>query len=257
MHSRPPIAQNPPNPPLATGLAINFNAQAQAQIGLNQQQQYPVRPAMVNIPPPPPLPPPPAMINVAQAQTNVDAANLATAAVIVGSAVGAAFHHENSQPQHGHTQSDHTSHSDSYGGGNHGYATEHHHEQAYGSSVPATHTDNNYAADMTYIDNSNYSVNNTYIDNTEVVNNTVYIENSTAVVADTNYDNTGYAGTATYSGTEVTTNVSVDVDINSAVYTDSSVTAFSMDESINVASNSEFAVSSADYSGDGYGDFEF
>ncbi|KAI8952222.1 hypothetical protein F4801DRAFT_541568 [Xylaria longipes] len=267
MPGRPPIAQNPQ---LAAGVAVNFNAQAQAQVGFNQQYQYPLaRPVMVNIPPPPPLPPPPAIINVgapstqAQAQVNVDAANLANAAVIVGSAVGAAFHHNNSQPQQGHAQSNHTPHSESHNE-SHGYATENHggaYEQAYGSSVPpppATYMDNSYvAADTTYADNSSYSINNTYIDNTEVVNNTIYIDDSTAVVSDMTYNNTGYADAATYSGTEITTDMALDVNVNSAVYTDSSATGFSMDESMNMASSSDFTVASADYSGGGWGDFDF
>ncbi|KAI0490517.1 hypothetical protein F4859DRAFT_11139 [Xylaria cf. heliscus] len=269
MPGRPPIAQNPS---LVAGGAVNFNAQAQAQFGFNQQQQYPlVRPVMVNIPPPPPMPPPPAMINIgapstqAQAQANADAANLATAAGIVNSIVGAAIHHNNSQQQHGHAQPDHTSHSESYGGGNHGHGAENHgvaHEQAYGSSVPpqapATYTDNSYAAtDATYTDNSSYSVNNAYVDNTEVVNNTVYIDNSTTVVADMTYNTTGYADTATFSGTDVTSNMALDINVNSTVYTDSSATGFSMDESIAVTSSNDFAVESTDYSGSGWGDIEF
>lgn len=113
------------------------------------------------------------------------------------------------------------------------------------------------AADTTYIDNSSYSANNTYIDNTEVVNNTIYIDNSTAVVADTTYDNTGYADTAAFNSTEVTTNMAVDIDINSTMYTDNSFTAFSTEETINITASSDLAVDSTDYSGSGWGDFEF
>ncbi|KAI1166351.1 hypothetical protein F5B18DRAFT_648786 [Nemania serpens] len=201
-----------------------------------------------NLPPPPPLPPPPGAIN-AQAQVNIDANVAAATTGVINSAIGAAFRADHSQPQH--PQSD-----------AHGYAAENHagaHEQTYGWSVPpppplpATYPENNYTvADATYMDNSNYSVNNTYVDNTDVVNNTIYVENSTAVYADTTYSNTNYTDTTSYSGTDVTTNIYID----STFYTDGSSAAFSGEQTVEITSSSDFAVSSEDYSGGGWS-FDF
>ncbi|KAI1190310.1 hypothetical protein F5B17DRAFT_96641 [Nemania serpens] len=238
---RPPFAQNPT---LVAGVAVNFSAQAQGQVGFNQQQQYPLaRPMTVgNLPPPPPLPPPPGTIN-AQAQVNIDANVAAAATGVINSAIGAALRPDYSQPQHPQNNS-------------HGYAAENHagaHEQTYGSSVPpppATYPENNYTvADTTYIDNSNYSVNNTYTDNTDVVNNTIYVENSTAVYADMTYSNANYTDTTSYSGGDVTT--------NPMFYTDGNAAAFSGEQSVEITSSSDFAVASEDYSGGGWGDFDF
>ncbi|KAJ8124895.1 hypothetical protein O1611_g8746 [Lasiodiplodia mahajangana] len=133
---------------------------------------------------------------------------------------------------------------------NHGHTVESH-------AGAAAYTDNSYATtNATYVDNSNYSMNNTYIDNTDVVNTTVYIDNST-VVADPGYSNTGYIDTTSYAATDVTTNVVVDVDVNSTVYTDGGATTFSMEETIDVTSTTDVAVASTDYSGSGWGDIEF
>ncbi|KAJ2986866.1 hypothetical protein NUW58_g4827 [Xylaria curta] len=249
---RPPVIQNPA---LAAGVAVNFNAQAQAQASFMQQQQFPPgRPVVVGIPPPPPLPPP--MFNAGPpgpqgpARSDVDPNLAAAAAVVAGSAVAAAFRQDNAQSQQAHGNA----------GGHaqpaHATNAEPHHEQAYGSSIPpqapVAYGDNNYAAADT-----THSVNNTYVENTEVVNNTIYIDNSTSVVTDTTFNSTGYADTTSFGGIDVTASASVDASMNSTFYADSSATTFSMDESMNVASTSGFAMASVDYSGSGYGDFDF
>ncbi|KAI0533952.1 hypothetical protein GGR58DRAFT_84533 [Xylaria digitata] len=276
---RPPVVYNQ-NPALAQQLAaVNIHAQAQAQAGiaqaqanLYQQQQYPiVRPFMVNNMPPPAMINPMAPNAQPQEQPIIDANTAATAAVMIGSAVGAALRPNNSQPQHaygntqGYAPQDHAPHAGSNGAENHGYPAGNHaggYEQPHDSSIPpqapTTYTDNNYTAtDTTYVDNSTYSANNVYIDNTDVVNNTIIIDNSTASAVDTTYSDTSYVDATSFNNTEITTNVNIDVDINSTVYADSGVAAFSVDESLNIASTTDVTVASADYSGNSWGDFSF
>ncbi|KAI1131210.1 hypothetical protein F5Y10DRAFT_234057 [Nemania abortiva] len=251
---RPPAVQS--SPP-AAGVGVNFNAQGQVQVGFTPPQQYPmVRPAMVGTIPPPPPPPPGAVgaeppSSEAKVQVNIDANVVNAAAAVMSSALRP----DHPQAQHaqgsaqGHAQPEHTAHTESHGAENHGSYTGH---------ESATYTDNSYAAaDTTYIDNSNYSNNNTYIDNTDVVNTTVYIDNSTAAVVNPTYGNTGYVDTTSYVGTDVTTNVIVDVDVNQTVYTDTGATTFTVDETIDITSTTDVAAASTDYSGSGWGDIEF
>ncbi|GAW18935.1 hypothetical protein ANO14919_084180 [Xylariales sp. No.14919] len=270
---RPPIVYNQNSAP-TVGVAVNLNAQAQAQASFYQQQQQQqqyalVNPVTVNNSPQPVLVNPGAPNSQAPGQVNIDVNTAATAAIMVGSAIGTALRPDHSQPQHaygnaqGYAQQEHTSHAGSHGAENHGYSAENHagtHEQAHDSSNPppasATYTDNNYTAtETTYTDNSSYSVNNVYVDNTDVVNNTIIIDNSTAGVVDTAYNTTSYADATSFNSTDITTNMSIDVDMNSTLYANGGVSAFSVDESFNITSTSDVTGASVDYSGDSWGDF--
>ncbi|KAF2963262.1 hypothetical protein GQX73_g10306 [Xylaria multiplex] len=137
---RPPVAYNQ-NPALAQQLAaININAQAQAQASiaqaqanLYQQQQYPlVRPFMVSNAPPSAMMNPVVPNAQPQEQAGIDANTAATAAMMIGSAVGAALRPNNSQPQHaygntqGYAPQDHASQAGSNGAENHGYPAGNH-----------------------------------------------------------------------------------------------------------------------------------
>ncbi|KAI0100724.1 hypothetical protein GGR51DRAFT_342850 [Nemania sp. FL0031] len=253
---RPPVIQSPPP---AVGVGVNFSAQGQVQVGFTPPQQYPmVQPVMVGTLPPPPPPPPVAASaeppsSEAKVQVNIDANVVNATAAVISSAFRADHQQQQQHAQgnaQGHAQPEHTAHTEPHGAENHGYTTESH-------AGGAAYTDNSYATtDTTYVDNSNYSMNNTYIDNTDVVNTTVYIDNST-VVADPGYGNAGYVDATSYASTDVTTNVVVDVDVNSTVYTDGGATTFSMEETIDVTSTTDVAVTSTDYSGNGWGDIEF
>ncbi|TGJ81143.1 hypothetical protein E0Z10_g7628 [Xylaria hypoxylon] len=281
--ARPPVVYNQ-NPTPAAGVAVNINAQAQAQANFYQQQQYAlVNPVMVSNPPRPVTVGAGAPNSQAEGQANIDANTAANAAIMISSVIGAALRPGPSQPQHangnsqGYAQQDHTPYAGSHSAENQGYPAENHgypaenygysaenhavaHEQVYDSSIPpqasATYTDNSYmTTDTTYVDNSSYSANNVYLDNTDVTNNTIGIDNSTTSFADMTYSDTSYVDATLYSNTDITTDISIDVDVNSTLYADGSVAAFSVDESITIASTSDVAVASTDYSGDSWGDF--
>ncbi|KAI3321947.1 hypothetical protein HD806DRAFT_502387 [Xylariaceae sp. AK1471] len=251
-----------------------------------------VRPAMVGNQPPPGTVSVQAPGIQGQAQVNVDP-NMT--AVLIGSAVGAALRPDHPQQSQGgraqgYAQPDHNSHAESYGAENHGYSTENHagahepaHDSYYTAQAPTTYTDNNnMAADTTYADSTSHSMNNaTYVDNTDVtvvnntyvnntdvaVNNSTYADNSMYGNTDTTYTDTSYVDTTAYGSTDTTyvdasyydstaygtTEVTVDMNVES--YTDGNTTTFSMEESINVASSSDFGVTSGDYSGGGWGDW--
>ncbi|KAI8627678.1 hypothetical protein F5Y19DRAFT_161780 [Xylariaceae sp. FL1651] len=115
-------------------------------------------------------------------------------------------------------------------------------------------TDTTYT-DTSYFDNTSADVDNTTYVNSTDVNNT-YIDNSAETYVDTTYVDTSYVDTAAYASTDATVDMNVEVDINSAVYDDGSMTTFSMEESIDVTSSSDFAVTSVDYSGGDWGDYE-
>ncbi|KAI0525443.1 hypothetical protein F5B22DRAFT_642462 [Xylaria bambusicola] len=249
---RPPIVQIQ-NPALQAGIAVNLNAQAQAQASFYQQPQYPpVNPVMVNGVRP--------VASSSNDHMSIDPMTATAVATLVGTAVGTALRPDHPQPQtaHGNTQSyAHQDHASQPGPSSAAHSAETH-EQAYHSTAPApapaSYADNSYLAETAYTDNSAYSANNTYVDNTEV-NNTIVIDNSTTIVADTTYNNANYSDMTSFSNTDITTSTALGYDVNSAVYTDNSTTAFSVDESFTIAATSDVAVTSVDYSGDSWGDF--
>ena len=238
-------------------MAVNINAQAQAQTGFYQRPQYPpMNPVMASgVRPtagPPGVP--------ANGQPIIDPMTANAVATIVGSAIGSASRPGHSQPQNtnastqGYAQQDYASHPGP-GSAEHGAGA---HEQAYHQTAPGqtpAYADNSYVTDRTCTDNSSYAVNNTYAENTDVVNNTIVIDNSTTVLADTTYNNASYADASSFNNTDITASIATDIDTNSAIYTDSNMTTFGMDESFSVAATSEVAATSVDYSGGSWGDF--
>jgi hypothetical protein len=237
---------------------------------------------MMNQPPPPP---PPVAANVqahgsVQGQAQVNIGINPNMVSLIGSAVGAAMRPDHPQSQqhqghHGQAAADHDSRpSEGHTAGNNNYDT------MYNTDNTSYYTANN----------TDTTTNNPHVENNNVVvnNNTTYVENSTVVVADSTYidNNTtdismNYVDMSGNSYVDTTTDMSmnyVDTSGNSYVDTtttqgydggvgvdasyyaaDTSMTTFSMEESVTVDSSSmDFgAATSVDYSGDSWGDIEF
>ncbi|KAI1266517.1 hypothetical protein F5Y18DRAFT_359889 [Xylariaceae sp. FL1019] len=239
---RPPVVQNPA---LASGVAANFTAQAQANG--NVQQQYPMQTQMagpmIGQPPMTQLQQerPGATIGVdsnggltAQTQTNMNP-GLVLGTAFLGNVINNAIrtHNTAGNNQENSLGNSHA-HNESHGGGyeSHGAAHDANGHGSYQESYfgqqqqPASYADQTYPTD-----------------NTTYVNNTTYVvDNSTTV-------NTDY----TYA-TDVNMNTSV--DMNSVAYADTSMTSFDTVQAVNITSTSDWT-SSGDYSGGGWGDYEF
>ncbi|KAI0143751.1 hypothetical protein GGR57DRAFT_342909 [Xylariaceae sp. FL1272] len=242
---RPPVVQNPA---LASGVAANFTAQA--QINGNVQQQYPMPTAMAGAmsgqPPMAQFQPerPGATIGVdsnggvtAQTQTNMNP-GLVLGTAFLGNIINNAIRTNgtsgnNQGHNQGYSQGNNQGQNESYGGGYESHGAPHdsnnygsNQESYFGQQQPISYNDQTYATE-----------------NTTYVNNTTYVvDNSTMVNTDTTY------------ATDI--NVNSSLDMNSMTYTDTSMTSFDNVQAINITSSSDWT-SSTDYSGGGWGDFEF
>ncbi|KAI0398080.1 hypothetical protein F5Y17DRAFT_212821 [Xylariaceae sp. FL0594] len=284
-----------PSPPynsaLAAGVTVNFNGQVHAQIGANQQQQYAMaRPPMVMSPPPPSV----ASANVqaygsiqGQANVNIGMNMNPQTATMISSTVGAVMrpdhpqqqqqqHHQQQQQEGGqHNQGtiEHDARTN-YAENNNHTDTAYHNPESTGYSYANNNHDNSYMEN----NNGSYAENNS--NNNVVVNNNTYVESSTVVVADTTYvDNSMNYGQnnmgSDYNYTDVNATAmtmtttaeyeygATDVSAEAGYYADStSMTTYAVEESVTTvdvsSSSMDFggaAASSADYSGEGWGEF--